>query len=138
MAQLYACPQRDLLRKKINICMTNSDNTYGTFNKRTEILTQIDDGSTALTTFATVAEAKSYFYTDNALAVHDECCTELQWALVGTTGLKFTMTFGTKGGNIAAADDWAGQFNSRKTALRNSNNWVKNAYSFQETDSHLF
>jgi hypothetical protein len=138
MAQLYACSQCDLLRKKINICMTNSDNTYGTFNKRTEILTQIDDGSTAPTTFATVAEAKSYFYTDNALAVHDECCTELQWALVGTTGLKFTMTFGTKGGNIAPADDWAEQYNSRKTALRNSNNWVKNPCSFQETDSHLF
>jgi hypothetical protein len=118
--------------------MTNTDNTYGTFNKRTQILTQIDDGSTALTTFATVAEAKSFFYTDVALAVFDECCTELQWALVGTTGLKYTMTFGTKGGNIAAADDWAEQYNSRKTALRNSNTWVKNAYSHEEVDSHLF
>ena len=138
MAQLYACLQRDLLRKKINICMTNSDNTYGTFNKRTQLLTQIDDGSTALTTFATVAEAKAFFYTIEALAVFDECCTELQWALVGTTGLKYTMTFGTKGGNIAAADDWAGQFNSRKTALINANNWAKNPYTTQEVDSHLF
>jgi hypothetical protein len=58
--------------------------------------------------------------------------------LVGTTGLKYTMTFGTKGGNIAAADDWAEQYNSRKTALTNSNNWIKNPCSFQETDSHLF
>ena len=118
--------------------MTNSDNRYGTFNKRTQIFSQIDDGSTALTTFATVSEAKAFFFTAEALAVYDECCTELQWELVGTTGLKRTMTFGTKGGNIAAADDWAGQYNSRKTALRNSNNWVKNAHSFQETDSHLF
>ena len=118
--------------------MTNSDNTYGTFNKRTEILTQIDDGSTVPTTFATVAEAKLFFFTKEALAVYDECCTELQWALVGTTGLKYTMTFGTKGANIAAADDWAEQYNSRKTVLRNSDKWVNTAYSFQETDIHLF
>jgi hypothetical protein len=118
--------------------MTNSDNRYGTFNKRTQVLSQIDDGSTALTTFATVAEAKSWFYKDAALAVFDECCTELQWALVGTTGVKYTMTFGTKGGQIAAADDWAGQFNSRKTALISANNWAKNSYDTQEVDSHLF
>jgi hypothetical protein len=118
--------------------MTNSDNTYGTFNKRTQLLTQIDDGSTALTTFATVAEAKSFFYKDAALAVFDECCTELQWALVGTTGLKYTMTFGTKGYPTTEADDWAGQYNSRKTALINANNWQKNPYNTQEVDSHLF
>ena len=138
MAQLSNCTQRNLLRKKINICMPNTDNTYGTFNKRTQILTQIDDGSTVPTTFATIAEAKSFFYTDNALAVFDECCTELQWALVGTTGLKYTMAFGTKGGNIAAADDWAGQFNSRKTTLVSANNWAKNSYTTEEVDSHLF
>jgi hypothetical protein len=118
--------------------MTNTDNTYGTFNKRTQILTQIDDGSTAPTTFSTVAEAKSFFYKDTALAVFDECCTELQWVLVGTTGLKYTMTFGTKGGNIAAADDWAGQFTSRKRALITAYNWAKNSYTTQEVDSHLF
>ena len=118
--------------------MTNTDNTHGVFNKRTQILTQIDDGSTALTTFATVSEAKAFFYTTEALAVFDECCTELQWALVGSTGLKYTMTFGTKGGNIAAADDWAGQFNSRKTALITANNWARNLYTTQEVNSHLF
>ena len=118
--------------------MTNTDNKYGTFNKRTQILTQIDDGSTALTTFATVAEAKAFFFTTEALAVYDECCTELQWALVGTTGLKHTMTFGTKGYPTTASDDWAEQYNSRQTALRNSNNWVKNGYTFQESDTHLF
>lgn len=138
MEELCTCRQRDLLWKKLNICMTNSDNKYGTFNKRTQVLSQIDDGSTALITFATVAEAKSWFYTDAALAVFDECCTELQWALVGTTGLKYTMTFGTKGGQIAAADDWAEQYNSRKTTLRNANNWQKNSYTTQVVDSHLF
>jgi hypothetical protein len=119
--------------------MTNSDNRYGTFNKRTTIFSQIDDSSTVLTTFATVAEAKAFFLTTQALAVYDECCTELQWALVGTTGLKCTMTFGTKGGNIAAADDWAEQYNSKKTALMNDSKWnTIRGYNTEESDSHLF
>ena len=128
--------------------MANSDNRYGTFNKKTQILTQTANvffgGSPArtrtkeLTTFATVAEAKSFFYTDAALAVFDECCTELQWALVGTTGLKRTMTFGTKGGNVAAADDWAEQYKSRKAALTSANKWAKFAWAHSETSDHLF
>jgi hypothetical protein len=118
--------------------MTNSDNRYGTFNKRTTICLQIDDGSTALTTFATVEEAKAFFFTNAALAVMDECCTELQWVLVGTTGLKRTMSFGTKGGNIAAEDDWAEQYLSRFNNLTAANNWNKKPYSVQEVDSHLF
>ena len=119
--------------------MPNSDNTYGTFNKRTTILSQIDDGSTPLTNHASVDAAKSFFYTAEALAVFEECCTELEWAIVDSTKLKYTMTFGTKGGNIAEADDWAGQFNSRKTALINSNGWANgNAYTTEESNSHLF
>ena len=119
--------------------MTNSDNTFGTFNKRTQILSQIDDGSTALTNHANTDAAKSFFYTADALTVFDECCTELQWAVVDNTKLKYTMTFGTKGNaDISAADDWAGQFNSRKSALIGSNGWSKNAYTTEEVDSHLF
>lgn len=118
--------------------MTNSDNKYGTFNKRTTIFSQVDDGSTAFTTFTTVAEAKAFFFTPEALAVYDECCTELQWALVGNTGLKRTMTFGTKGGQIAAVDDWAEQYKSRKTALMGANNWAKNVWTHTETSEHLF
>jgi hypothetical protein len=138
MEKLSSKEQRNTLWKKINICMTNSDNRYGTFNKKTQILSQIDDGSTTPTTFATLAQAKSFFYTDSALAVFDECCTELQWALVGTTGLKYTMTFGTKGGNVAAADDWAETYHSRRNALNVANQWAKNPYNTQEVDSHLF
>ena len=119
--------------------MPNSDNTYGTFNKRTQILTQIDDGSTALQNFADVDAAKSWFYTANALTVFDECCTELQWSVVDNSKLKYTMAFGTKGNaNISEADDWAGQFNSRKTALRDAENWSNNQYFTEEVDSHLF
>jgi len=121
--------------------MTNTDNKYGTFNKRTTIFSQIVDGSTGVntpTTFATVAEAKTFFFNTEALAVYDECCTELQWALVGTTGLKRTMTFGTKGGNVSAADDWAEQYKSKKAALTSINKWAKLAWAHSETSDHLF
>jgi hypothetical protein len=122
-----------------NKIMPNSDNQYGTFNKRTQILTQVDDGSTALQNFADVETAKAWFYTADALAVFDECCTELQWSVVDNQKLKYTMTFGTKGTpNIAPADDWAGQFNSRKQALMDSRGWANNGYTTTETDSHLF
>jgi hypothetical protein len=102
--------------------MPNSDNTYGTFNKRTHILSQIDDGSTALQNFADVDAAKSYFYTTDALSVWETNCTNLQWALVAdgngdNTKLKITFDFGTKGGQIDPADDWAELYNTAKTNL---------------------
>ena len=120
--------------------MTNSDNTFGTFNKKTQILSQIDDGSTAFTNHADVAAAKSFFYSADALTVFDECCTELQWAVVDNTKLKCTMTFGTKGtSGITEADDWAEQFNSRKTALIDAGNWAtNNGYSTADSTDHLF
>ena len=75
----------------------------------------------------------------------DECCTILEWALVAddngdNTKLKTTFAFGTKGSpGIAEADDWAGQYNSRKTALINSHQWVKNgkAVVFTASSDHL-
>jgi hypothetical protein len=120
--------------------MTNSDNTYGTFNKTTQVLTQINDGSEGYvaTSFATVDEAKAFFYKAEALAVFDECCTELEWSLVDSTALKYTFTFGTKGGEINEADDWAGQFVSRKQALIDADGWANNGYITQEVETHLF
>ena len=67
--------------------MTNSDNTFGTFNKKTLIMSQHDDGSTALINHANTNAAKSFFFTDAALTVFDECCTQLQWAVVDNTKL---------------------------------------------------
>ena len=123
--------------------MTNSDNTYGTFNKRTNALAQIDDGSTALTVFADTDAAQTFFFTVEAQAVFNECCTELQWELVAdangdNTKVKYTMTFGTKGSGTAEADDWAEQFNSRKQALIDSSTWANNGYSFAVITDHLF
>jgi hypothetical protein len=140
--------------------MTNSDNTYGVFNKQTKIINQkcfeqtfgtAPDTSVApipdKTIFASVDEAKSFIFTDEALAVINETCTQIEWALVNdgdgnATQLKKTFAFGTKGGSIATSDDWAEQYNSRKQALIDSNTWMKTytGKSFTATDSaeHLF
>ena len=124
--------------------MPNSDNTYGTFNKQSSIFSQIDDGSTALTVFADTDTAKSHFFTTEALAVWDETCTTLQWALLAdgngdNTKLKVTFDFGTKGTpGIAEADDWAGQYNSRKTTLINLDGWSANPYTYESSTNHLF
>jgi hypothetical protein len=126
------------------ILMTNSDNTFGTFNKRTQILSQVNDGSTVATAYDDADTAKAAFYTANALTVFDECCTEIQWALVNdslnrATRLKYTMTFGTKGtADISEADDWAGQFNSRKTTLIDAGDWAKLPYTTAESSDHIF
>ena len=125
--------------------MPNSDNNFGTYNKQTKIISQVDDGSTTWTIFADVAAAKTFYFTDDALTVMDECCTILEWALVeddngDKTKLKTTFAFGTKGSaGIAEADDWAGQYNSRKTALINSHQWVKigKAAVFTASSDHL-
>lgn len=133
-----------------NSNMANSDNTYGTYNKQTKIISQNDipfstnDGFYDKTVHADVEAAKTFFFTTEALAIWDECCTNLQWALVAdddgnNTKLKITFDFGTKGGNIATADDWAGQYNSRKTTLLNAGqtNWLKTGEVATSTD-HLF
>ena len=101
----------------------------------------------AKTVFANTGEAQEFFYTDDALAVFNECCTELQWALVDdddslATGVKYTYTFGSKGPDEqGGADDWPALFTSRKQALEDAGNWHKNPH-YQTLDndvsSHLF
>ena len=137
--------------------MPNSDNIYGIFNKQTKIISQNVFTTPPVsgplvpppdkTIFASVDEAKSYIFTDEALAVINETCTQVDWALVNdsdgnATQLKKTFAFGTKGGNIAAADDWANQYNSRTQALRDSNNWSKTytgkVFVYTDSSEHLF
>jgi len=119
--------------------MTNTDNTYGTHNKLTKILSQIDDGSTALQNFADVAAAKAHFFSADGLAVFDECCTELEWAVVDNQKLKYTMAFGTKGGPaIGEANDWAGLYVSRATTLSDAGTFCNNPYTETESSDHLF
>ncbi len=118
--------------------MPNTDNKYGTFNKKSTIFAQITE-NTALKTFNSVNEALSHFFTPQALAVINECCTQIQWALTdSSTKLQLTMSFGTKGGNISSADDWAEQYNTRSRALMDADDWTINGYTHQDTNNHLF
>ena len=123
--------------------MPNSDNTWGTYNKQTKILSQIDDGSTTSTTFNNVTEAKEFFYKTAALTVFDECCTTLQWALANddngdATRLKMTYDFGTKGAGVTTANDWGPLFNSRMQTLISSDGWCNNPHSTATSTDHLF
>lgn len=119
--------------------MANSDTTYGLFNKQTTIFKQIDDGSTPLTVFADVDEAKTYFFTTSALTTTDTNATQLQWALHnGDKELKRTIAFGTKGAGTAAGSDWADLFNAQKTALIDANDWAANGYEAEDSSEHLF
>ena len=87
-----------------------------------------------LQTFSTADEAKNWFFTDSALAVFDECCTQLQWSLQGDNKqLKFTMAFGIKDGQ-----PWSLQYDARMSALIAANNWSKIDHTTQHVDSHLF
>ncbi len=134
--------------------MPNSDNAFGVFNKLTHIYERVwpDPAPADTTEFSQawkegaegVAEAQAWHFTTEALAVFDECCTQLQWGLVDDADghpikLKATMTFGTKGTpGIAAADDWAEQFKSRKAALVGSNGFFKNPTEVTTSTDHLF
>jgi len=49
------------------------------------------------------------------------------------------MTFGTKGTpDIAEADDWAGLYVSRITALSDAGTLANNPYTEEESTEHLF
>ena len=119
--------------------MTNSDNTYGTFNKITQIYTQNDDGSTALINFGDVAAAQDHYFTEEAMAVFNECCTQLEWALVDGETLKFTTAFGVIAD--AGTPGWSDTFLSRKQALIDSDGFTKSvwpAFTSATSESHLF
>jgi len=125
--------------------MPNSDNLFGTYNKNTKIISQPSHDWATKQSFADTDAAKTFFFTDEALAVIDECCTNVQWALVAddngdNTQLKYTFDFGTKGAGTAPGDDWAEQYNTRKTALINSNGWIKPGVEsiFTDDSNHLF
>ena len=138
--------------------MPNSDNTFGTFNKKTIDLSIVNP--TAFNTtwqqeFGNAGDfvewpdantAKSAIFTTEALTVFDECCTNLQWGLKAdgsgnNTILVVTFDFGTKGtADISEANDWAEQFKSRRQALSDSAGWMQTTFAVASADSsnHLF
>jgi hypothetical protein len=106
--------------------MTNSDTTYGVHNVDYRIFFEFTGSGTLNTAnlFNNVAEAKAYFFHDDALAMFEENCTWLGWRLpqegvdAGTNnGLIMARGFGTKGPGTAAGDDWADHFSADKQAL---------------------
>ena len=111
--------------------MTNSDNSFGTYNKITKIVTQHTsgwDGSTANNiisqSWADVDAAKSHVYTDAALALINACATNLQWAIVNdraggnNNSLKWTADFGIPANPATKA--WAEKFKDDKASYSNS------------------
>lgn len=116
--------------------MTNSDNQFGLHNKMTKIITEHDhpwDGSTQENimdqSWADVAAAKSYIFTDAALAVIDECATQLQWAIVNDSeggsnnSLKFTIAFGTRAD--PSLKNWADKYKEDKETMMAAGTWFK-------------
>ena len=132
--------------------MTNSDNAFGVFNKKTMIFTQeqVNDSSwSGWQTYANAEAARDAFLSTAAIAIFNECCTQLQWELQSNNrDLKVTFAFGTKGASDQAeADDWAEQFRTRKAALNaaDPNGYVGTAMSngsiswtATEDSNHLF
>ena len=116
--------------------MPISDNAHGVHNKITNIYSKNSDDST---TFSNVDEAKAHLLSAEALTVIDECATQVQWEAVSNTGFKVTMAFGTKGSGTAEADDWAEQYNTRKTTLKDANNYVKLSigFLFEDSSDHI-
>jgi hypothetical protein len=137
--------------KKINDTTIDlySNQALSTAVDGTSFTSYVDDDSGTITydsvktVFANTDSAISHFFTSDAQAVFNECCTALQWALVAddngdNTKVKYTMSFGTKGPGTSKENDWAGQFNSRKTALLDADGWSNAGYTTADSSDHLF
>ena len=108
-------------------------------NKYTNIMSQHDDGSTALTIFADMEEAKNYFLTANAQQCAVDHSTQVQYALVAdsngdNTKLKRTLGFDLSG---------QGQtYNNRMIELINADDWGAtlpyNTVETTDDSEHLF
>lgn len=124
--------------------MTNSDNKFGTYNKRTNIYEQVCESSDiSPTIFADVTEARNAFHPAELQTVFDECCTNLQFALMAdengnNTKFKVTFDFGTKGDpNQRPEDDWAAQFLARKANIPDPDRPAGITYKQTTIDANL-
>lgn len=110
--------------------MTNSDTTFGTYNKVTreyKIHWVHTDEVVSQTFGGNVETAKSFFFTDNALACWNDNSTRIAWAITSDgNGLKVTNDFGTKGASDQdATQDWAALWTARKNTLQAGDDWIK-------------
>lgn len=125
--------------------MPNSDYKFGTYNKQTVVRSQVDDESKPKTIFTTVQEAVDFFISPHCQQVHDECCTNLEYALVRDengdyTKLKVTFDFGTKGDpNISEDEDWPAEWKNRsKLCPGEPNMCILDNYTDPNSAEHLF
>ena len=115
--------------------MANSDTAYGLHNKITRIITErwLKEEGEGITTLeakitqswsGNVSTAQSHCFTDDALALMNECATQIQWEIVDSgNGLKFTIAFGTPAD--PSQQPWAEKWKLGKTSLTNAGNWTK-------------
>ena len=90
-----------------------------------------------------VETAKAHFFHADALTNNNTNGTQLDYAITADgNGIKFTIAFGTKGGDIAQADDWANTWLTTKNSLMAANKWIKPVFGqyWKAVDAtpHLF
>ena len=122
--------------------MTNSDTTFGTYNKLTKKMRAYwhedpanatvrneggrdENSSVIYQEFGGDVEvAKSHFLTDAALTSMNDNATQLDWAITDdNNGLKFTIAFGTKSDHTATS--WADAWSTEKTSLQDAEGYFK-------------
>jgi hypothetical protein len=104
-------------------------------NMYTTIFSQIDDGSTALTVFTSIDQAKSFFFTTSALAVIDTHTSRVEYQLVADANGDNTKLKKTEGFDTSGIGD---TYNTQKDALLSSNNWGNRGYIDETSTDHLF
>ena len=116
--------------------MQPNSEKFGIFNKRTHILSSVSDPTP---TFKDVDSAKNWFFTQEALDVHDDTCAKLEWTLIENNRLKYTMAWTTNGDpKVRPEDDFAGIYDSQKRELTQKERWSNNHYHTEVSSDHLF
>ena len=104
-------------------------------NKFTVITSQIFDGSTALTVFSSIDQAKNFFYTADALSCCDNHTSRVEYQLVADENGDNTKLKRTEGFDTSGIGD---QYNTTKDTLLNAGNWANNPYTTAVSEDHLF
>ena len=103
--------------------------------KITTITSQIDDGSTALTEFSSVQEAKDWFYTAQAQQCSEDNSNRVEYQVMADGNGKNTILKRTE----EWLSDGSGQvYNNAKIQLIDDGNWSANQYTSDLSDDHLF
>jgi len=89
----------------------------------------------SLTIFSSVDEAKSFFWSTDALSCVDTNTSQVQYQLVADGEGNNTMVKKTEAWDTSGIGD---TYNTLKTNLINSNNWGITGYTTENSTDHLF